>query len=343
MQGVQGFQGVTGPGVSGTTNYVSKFTSSTAIGNSQIFDDGTNVGLGTASPTSKYHIQINNNTFAFGELIENTNTGSNAIAGVAFKTANQPSNNAILAQLSSGDMIVYNTATSGKINFFTNSTQKMTINATGDVGIGTSSPAYKLDVQGDIGVLGDIVDSTNNYLKWGQADSYLYAGGDDAENNIQYRQSQGISSITNYGDIQSWENKYHGQTLTQVRAGASIAKGQLVFLDNSDGKWYLTSANTPSKSINLLGIALDDVETDATFAVLLDGMIVTPYHTQDSSASPGSPLYIETTGTGGPGEVTEVAPSASGEVVRLVGHNIVDTGEFGVVIRFQPDNTWIEL
>ena len=36
---------------SGTTNYVPKFTSGTAIGNSLIFDDGTNVGIGTATPS----------------------------------------------------------------------------------------------------------------------------------------------------------------------------------------------------------------------------------------------------------------------------------------------------
>jgi hypothetical protein len=41
---------------SGTTNYVAKFTSSTAIGNSQIFDNGTNVGIGTASPTNKLYV-----------------------------------------------------------------------------------------------------------------------------------------------------------------------------------------------------------------------------------------------------------------------------------------------
>jgi hypothetical protein len=37
--------------LSGTTNYVAKFTSSSAIGNSLIFDNGTNVGIGTASPS----------------------------------------------------------------------------------------------------------------------------------------------------------------------------------------------------------------------------------------------------------------------------------------------------
>jgi hypothetical protein len=42
--------------VSGTTNYVAKFTSGTAIGNSQIFDNGTNVGIGTASPGAKLEV-----------------------------------------------------------------------------------------------------------------------------------------------------------------------------------------------------------------------------------------------------------------------------------------------
>ncbi|MGE0635075.1 MAG: tail fiber domain-containing protein [Bacteroidia bacterium] len=35
--------------VSGTTNYVSKFTSGTTLGNSQLFDDGVAVGIGTTS------------------------------------------------------------------------------------------------------------------------------------------------------------------------------------------------------------------------------------------------------------------------------------------------------
>lgn len=43
---------------SGTTNYVAKFTGATAIGNSQIFDDGTNVGIGiTGSFLGKVHIK----------------------------------------------------------------------------------------------------------------------------------------------------------------------------------------------------------------------------------------------------------------------------------------------
>ena len=41
---------------SGTTNYVPKFTGSTALGNSLIYDNGTNVGIGTASPTAKLSV-----------------------------------------------------------------------------------------------------------------------------------------------------------------------------------------------------------------------------------------------------------------------------------------------
>jgi hypothetical protein len=55
-QGAQGAQGATGVSPGGTTNYVSKFTGATTLGNSQIFDNGTNIGIGTASPTQKLDI-----------------------------------------------------------------------------------------------------------------------------------------------------------------------------------------------------------------------------------------------------------------------------------------------
>lgn len=50
---------------SGTTNYVSKFTAASAIGNSQIFDDGTNIGIGTTSPFAKLCLD---GTFFAGDI-----------------------------------------------------------------------------------------------------------------------------------------------------------------------------------------------------------------------------------------------------------------------------------
>jgi hypothetical protein len=58
-------------------------------------------------------------------------------------------------------------------------------------------------------------------------------------------------------------------------------------------------------------------------------------------ASPGAPLYVSTNA----GKVTEVAPAVSGDIVRLVGHNVwsATSPQNTAIIRFQPDNTWIEL
>ncbi len=45
-----------GIGGSGTINFIPKWTGGTTLGNSQIYDNGTNVGIGTTSPGYKLHI-----------------------------------------------------------------------------------------------------------------------------------------------------------------------------------------------------------------------------------------------------------------------------------------------
>jgi hypothetical protein len=77
----------------GTTNYLPKFTGSTTIGNSQIFDNGTNVGIGTASPEGKLTVEgtsaqpptsgttANSLLQLKGSLGNELNIGSNTVAG----------------------------------------------------------------------------------------------------------------------------------------------------------------------------------------------------------------------------------------------------------------------
>ncbi len=57
----------------GTINYLSKFTGTNTIGNSQIFDNGTNVGIGTVTPIEK--LDVVGNTKVTG-LINNTLTSA---------------------------------------------------------------------------------------------------------------------------------------------------------------------------------------------------------------------------------------------------------------------------
>jgi hypothetical protein len=78
-----------GGSVSGTTNYIAKFTSSTAVGDSQLFDNGTNVGVGTATAGSK--LQINGNA-AIGYSTSTAATSNGlAVAGRVGIGTNTPS------------------------------------------------------------------------------------------------------------------------------------------------------------------------------------------------------------------------------------------------------------
>ena len=61
----------------GTTNYVPKFTSASAIGNSQIFDNGTNVGIGTTSPAAL--LEVDNQTYSATNAIANFVNGNNPV------------------------------------------------------------------------------------------------------------------------------------------------------------------------------------------------------------------------------------------------------------------------
>ena len=78
--------GITG---SGTTNYITKFTSTTSLGNSILFDNGTNVGIGTASPT--YKLDVSGSIRATSNITISTGgTGTNTFnASTNYLFANQ--------------------------------------------------------------------------------------------------------------------------------------------------------------------------------------------------------------------------------------------------------------
>ena len=134
-----------------------------------------------------------------------------------------------------------------------------------------------------------------------------------------------------------------GTIFTRAVSGEGYAVGQLLFLSSSN-KWFLADADFEAKSTSLLGVALTTVGgADGQSAVLIEGYYSTStYHDQVATpAKPGLPLYISTTA----GNVTEVAPTGTGDIVRLIGHNLYGVaGRANVaVIKFNSDNTWIEL
>ena len=123
----------------GTTNYIPKFTASGTVGNSLIYDNGTNIGIGTTLPQRTLQVNAVNTP-----AIRLNNSNSNQ--GIEMLTQADRYSWFIGAQynVNGGFEITPSTAVGGT----TFSTPAMAILQTGNVGIGTTSPNEKLTVFG---------------------------------------------------------------------------------------------------------------------------------------------------------------------------------------------------
>lgn len=111
-----------------TLNYLQKWNG-LALANSQIFDNSTSVGIGTASPASKLHLLSTSSTVA---MIESS--ASQAFYGLKSNTGGV----VYFGNKNGGDFTIQ-TAGSGY-------SDKFYVTSAGGVGIGTTSPNEKLEV-----------------------------------------------------------------------------------------------------------------------------------------------------------------------------------------------------
>ena len=130
-----------------------------------------------------------------------------------------------------------------------------------------------------------------------------------------------VSSSTDgdhHGDV-----VYFGGT-TSMTTGA-------IYHYKSDGTWELADADNVATCDGLLGVALGAASD--TNGVLLRGFVTLDH---DPGAI-GDVLYVSTTD----GDCSATAPSATGDVVRIVGYQVSHASNGNV--WFNPSSTFVEL
>lgn len=170
----------------GTQNYVTKWNNlaGTSIGNSLIFDNGTNVGIGTATPSSQLHLYGAGDPFQV--TVENTGgnfktgyriktglndwfIGQNGLSAQGFSIRNINNNFVGFSMISSTPAIGIGTA-SPLAYFHVSADKNATIDSSlvmtqeGNVGIGTVTPTAKLHIAGDnpVAIVNQIAATTSS-------------------------------------------------------------------------------------------------------------------------------------------------------------------------------------
>jgi hypothetical protein len=277
---------------SGSTNYIPKFTSSSAIGNSQIFDNGTSVGIGTTSPTNKFHVV--GNIFA-----------DNANGTIIMRNGDATNQQQIRMRMSGNDGILdvtRNSGTAPNLIFGTEATERMRIDNNGNVGIGTTSPAYPFQVRraggaGSLGISIDAVGNTDRTVQYfsiqdnaagagtGHAFYYRVSGSAldvlglmlDEGGNVGIGYTTPAAKIAVNGTALINTNTDNGVDKLQVSGNVTATQYSATVQTLTDGATITFNANNGSNAVVTLGgnrtLAFSNTRTGAyyTLRVIQDG------------------------------------------------------------------------
>lgn len=194
--------------------------------NAVYVDNVGNVGIGTTNPLSELHIYENKNGFV-GLRIDNPNTGSSSSEGIYFK--NEDGAVAGIRLFDDGfatypsQMVIFNNRLGGTISFNTQGVKKMTLNNSGNVGIGLETASEKLVVNGNIKAHGKVIyDTPHTHYFMVPGEGFVPGS------NVNYANTYGMGG--------AYINSGSGALVAPVHIphGAVVTELKVFFNDNSE-------------------------------------------------------------------------------------------------------------
>lgn len=128
-----------------TSGYLVKGNGTSAVSASVVYDDGTNVGIGTSSPGSGTRLNVSGRGLFTGGFLDPFDGTASGVS-ISYDTVN---NIGHVASVQTGVTTRELRLTGSEHTFFIGGTERMRLDFAGNLGIGTSSPTAKLDVNAD--------------------------------------------------------------------------------------------------------------------------------------------------------------------------------------------------
>lgn len=258
----------------GTLNYLTKFTAANTIYNSQLFDNGTNIGIGTVSPAAKLHLLTtigniehirmqNTNASGFGKFLMHNDIAGNYATFTKYGSAYPGGYPNIASQFPYANMLAFGNnlgpfllANNGNvgIGIVTGGATKLYINAqqnTGYMGIGGSAlPAANVHINNSS--TGDTLRITNATTGHTAADGLEIRNTGNAASIINNENSTLSLGTNNYPSILNLTPAGNAEISGLLKiAGGAPSFGYVLTTDATGlGSWQVPASTLPNGAAN---------------------------------------------------------------------------------------------